>query len=291
MATIAGEAPQRPEPAWMDPTGMLDRLFGPETAEEQQALEKIAISPREEEQLGRRAADAYLAFLRQQRVRAADRGKDVEYLRRLVEVVHPHMDHAAKYRRWTVYLAESTRCDARTFPGGTLIFFRGLLDAAQSEAALVTVVGHELSHLDRGHLLVRLRRMKRAQQTLATGPRPQSPAEAWDAATNVVRLWTRPFRQEDELEADRDGVVWAYESGYDPRGLNPLLAEIGKQEGVLPALIPSLLQSHPPAAIREKALAGVYEELQRTQPRDDLILGRENLLRRVPHRFPPLPAK
>lgn len=263
----------------MDPTRILDRLFGPETAEERQALEKIAVSPREEEQLGRQAAEAYLAFLRQQRVRVADRGKDVEYLRRLVEMVRTHMEHAAKYRRWTIYVAESPRCDSRVFPGATLIFFRGLLNAAQREAALVTVVGHELSHLDRGHLLVRLRRMKRAQLTLAAGPQSSSPAQAWDATANLVRLWTRPFREEDELEADRDGAVWAYKSGYDPRELNRLLAEIGKQEGALPAIMPSFLRSHPPAAIRQKALAEVYEELQRTQPRDDLILGRENPLR------------
>ena len=38
-------------------------------------------------------------------------------------------------------------------PGGTLIFFRGILDFAGSEAALVGVIGHELSHLDHGHQL------------------------------------------------------------------------------------------------------------------------------------------
>ena len=46
----------------------------------------------------------------QQGIRVVSRGKDVEYLRRLVEAIHPRMEHAAKYRRFTIYVAETPRC-------------------------------------------------------------------------------------------------------------------------------------------------------------------------------------
>ena len=47
------------------------------------------------------------------------------------------------------------------------MFFQGLLELAGGEAAVLGIVGRELSHLDRGHVLKRFRCIKLPQRTLA----------------------------------------------------------------------------------------------------------------------------
>lgn len=273
--------PPRPGEFVPDPAAMLERFFGAGGQEDEKALNAIEISPKEEEQLGRAAVNAYLAFLKEQRIRVVARGRDVDYLRRLVETMRPRMTQADRYRQITVYLAESPRCDARSLPGGTLVFFRGLLDSAESEAALVGVIGHELSHLDHNHQLLHLRRMKLAQQTFSAQAKDFSPERFFGATTAMARLWTRPFRPEDELAADRDGARWAYQSGYDPREMVRVIAKIGEREQRQPLPTPSIFRSHPPAEERRKAVLDLYEELQKADPKENLVIGRDSLRRRV----------
>jgi hypothetical protein len=169
----------------------------------------------------------------------------------------------------------------RALPGGTLVFFRGLLESAESEAALVGVIGHELSHLDHNHQLVHLRRMKLAQQTLSDQSKDLSPDRFFTAATAMARLWTRPFRPEDERTADRDGARWAYQAGYDPREMVRVIAKIGEREKNQPLVMPSIFRSHPPADERRKAVVDLYEELPKGNPNDHLYVGKENLRRRI----------
>jgi predicted Zn-dependent protease len=148
---------------------------------------------------------------------------------------------------------------------------------------LVGIVGHELSHLDRGHQLARVRRMKLAERTFSSGDRSLSPEEFFAAGTTVLRAWTRPFQPEDEVEADRDGATWAYRTGYDPREMARLFENLQRRQAADRIPLPDFLRSHPLPLDRHGAIMGLYQELQREQPSQDLYVGRENLRRRVAH--------
>ena len=54
------------------------------------------------------------------------------------------MTNGKRYPSIQVNLVQSSDCEARTFPGGTIMFFRGLLELGGSEAAVAGIVGHEL---------------------------------------------------------------------------------------------------------------------------------------------------
>jgi predicted Zn-dependent protease len=216
-------------------------------------------------------------------------GKEVDYLRALVEAVRPQMQQAERYRRITTYLAQSPECEARSFPGGTLVFFRGLLEQAESEAAVVGIVGHELSHLDRGHHTLRARRVKLAEQKLAAGAEQFSLERFFSAGTSLARLWTRPFRPEDEAAADRDGALWAYASGYDPREMAKLFLRLHQQRPAPALVLPGFLQTHPAFENRAQAIDKLYEKLQMDDPKDRLYAGHENLRRRIPRSVRKLP--
>lgn len=281
----AGQAgPRGPEMVvpFADPQAMFDAFFGEPTEDEKRELARIEVSFGEERRRGDAAVEAYLAYLRAQEIRVVSRGRDVEYLGALVESLRVQMRQKNRYRAIKVYVAQSPECDARSFPGGTLVFFQGLLDTAESEAALVGMVGHELSHLDRGHHLGRIRRMKLTERAFSGAARGLSAEQFFRSGTTILPMWTRPFTPELEKEADDDGARWAYEAGYDPREMARLLLSLEARHPAAAIPLPEFLRSHPMPRERHAAIMQVYEDLARTDPKDDLYVGKKNLRLRVP---------
>jgi len=273
--------PETP-PFFANPESLIDGLFGKGTAEERQLLQEVDVPFSEERRLGQASTEQFLHSLKRQGIAVTDRGRNVEYLQQLVATLHPHMTHAKRYRRIQVYVADSPLTDARSFPGGTLVFFRGILEFAENEAALVGVIGHELSHLDRGHQLTYLRRTKLTQTTFRA-PNAASPEELFATGITLMRGFTNPFSPEDEAEADNDGATWAFRAGYDPREMAKLFLAMHRRDaGKGPAWQPAFFRTHPFHKDRCRAVLERYDELQRTEPTDNLYLGKTNLERRIP---------
>jgi predicted Zn-dependent protease len=288
MLCCTGAAPRRvdppPLPPWADPGALFERLVGKEGEVDEKVLGEIEVTAKEERQIGKRMAETYLAGLRQQRLRFVKRGKDIEYLEQLVEVIHPRMDNRKRYPSIQVYLVLSDRCDARSFPGGHLVFFRGLLESADNEAALIGIVGHELSHLDRGHHTRRIKQAKLAERTFS-GRGGAMPMEKFFTVGGVMmRAWLRPFRADYEREADVDGARWSYEAGYDCREMAKLFLKVHERSGNPEIPVPEFFRSHPAASDRHRAIMEQYERLQADRPAAHLHIGEDNLRRRTVHR-------
>ena len=272
--------PPQPPP-WTDPQAMFDNLFGKEGDVDEKVLAEIEVSAREEQQVGKSAVEAYLADLKRQRLRVVERGKDIEYLRRLAERLHPMMDRRKRYPAIKVYLVLSDRCDARSFPGGHLVFFRGLLETADNEAALIGIVGHELSHLDRGHHTRRIKQMKLAERTFSGRQGAISMDKSFAVGGVMMRAWLRPFRSDYEKEADMDGARWSYRAGYDCREMAKLFLKLHERSGNLKLPVPEFFRSHPAVPDRHRAIMEEYQRLQAEKPKDALHIGKENLRRRT----------
>lgn len=250
------------------------------SAEQRQAIAKEEVSAREEMQIGKQASDAYLKSLRESRIEVVQRGEDVEYLRKLVATIRPKMKNARRYRNIRVVVANSDKTDARSFPGGTLVFFRGIMNFAENEAALVGVIGHELSHLDRQHQLFQAKQIKYAQTAFqGNGGNWQ---EMLKKGMTLSRSFSTPFRPEEESEADLDGATWAYELGYDPREMAKLFLRMHKRDGRVAAGVPSFFRTHPFHIDRYQAILDRYNKLNADLPKADLYLGMKNLETRTP---------
>lgn len=258
-----------------DPQKMIDAMFGAETEEDEKALAKVEVSIQEERQMGDDAVTAFLAGARRQKISVVSRGKNIQYLRDLVETIRPLMTDGKRYPNIQIHLVQSSECEARVFPGGTIMFYRGLLELAGSEAAVVGIVGHELSHLDRGHVLKRARRMKLAQQAFSDGG--FSPQRFMAAGTQFAQLWARPFRPEDEAVADGDGARWAYRAGYDAREMANLFLLVGQRQGNKRIPLPEYFRSHPDPKSRHDAIMKFFAESQQAVPNNALYVGKENL--------------
>jgi predicted Zn-dependent protease len=280
---------QQPDPFPFFPKGFtgspnefFEQMFGKSTPEEAQELETIKIPLRDEREFGQPQVEAFLAQLKEQGLRAVRKGKDVEYLQKLVATIHPFMKNARRYDKLTIYVVDSPRVDARAFPGGTLFFFKGLLTFAENEAALIGIVGHELSHLDRGHLLLPLKRGKLMERKLADGSAGFDSQKFFSSGTSMMRLMGRPFRPEDEAEADRDGAAWAYRGGYDPRETAALFARLHQRDNDPKIPFASFFRTHPYSDDRREAILKQFDELQAADPKEKLYRGAENLARRTP---------
>lgn len=266
-----------------DPSKMFERMFGEDTEADRIALEKITVSLDDETQFGKQMVQSALASLKAEGVKVQTEGRDVDYLKSLVATLQPYMRNKNRYKSIKVMVAQSPRIDARSFPGGTLIFFDGLLDAVGNEAALAGIVGHELSHLDRGHQLVPLKRMKIMEKSFSSPGRRDA---FMNSPSNMAKLWARPFRPEDERDADRDGVAWSYAAGYDPRELAKLFQKkTGNTSAADDLPWATFFRSHPNDMERQEAILKQFKQLHQKQPLPEpLVTGRENLINRFSHK-------
>ena len=283
VTTIVGMGlPARAESVklpFSDPSRMWDEMFGEDSEEDRAALEKIEVGIEEERKFGQQIVRGALDTLKESGINVESNGRDVEYLQSLVSTLRPLMRHQDRYSSIRVLFARSSRIDARSYPGGTLLFFEGLLDAVDNEAALVGIVGHELSHLDRGHQLLPIRRTKLMEKSFSS---PQNLSQLLSNQAGMTRLWARPFRPEDERDADHDGVAWSYAAGYDPRDLAKLFQKMGansKKGEELPWS--TFVRSHPYNQERKEAVLKQFHQIRKKNPTTEpLFIGRENLFNR-----------
>lgn len=277
MGNVAAQSVEAP---FSNPVATFERLFEEDLAEDRAALDKVAVSFEDEQKLGDELVQSALASLKEADIKVETTGRDVEYLQSLVDTLRPYMRNKTRYKTIRVIFAESRRVDARSYPGGTLIFFEGLLDVVDNEAALAGIVGHELSHLDRGHQLLPIKRMKLMEKSLSS----RDLAQFFSSQSAITRLWARPFRPEDERDADHDGVAWSFAAGYDPREMARLFQALekkssaGKMNDVPWA---TFFRSHPYNAERKAAIMKQFQMLNQSPSKHPhLYIGRENLLAR-----------
>jgi Zn-dependent protease with chaperone function len=296
-ARVAGQQRLQPKPAIrffpsgklpaandFDPDKFLERLigqFGGELASDE-VLDKVEVSWDEELRLGEQGLGELKRRLAARNQSITTRGKDVQYLQKLVALVQPQMKQAERYRRLQVHVAEMGVPNAVAFPGGKIVVSREMLDQAGCEAALVCVLGHELAHLDRGHLLRRMKQWKLAQDRMSKRPAEFTPEAFFDQMGLMYSLLRRPFGPQEELDADHDGITWAYRAGYDPLAVEQVYAAMDNAGLAAPASLPNFLRTHPPTADRRERLRAALVQLQAAEPQANLYLGRLNLTRRIP---------
>jgi predicted Zn-dependent protease len=283
LATSAAGQEQKPKFAVeFDPSAFFERFLGKMGAPgDDESLNKVEIAWHEETRLGQQLLDDFRRRVAARKQPLIERGKDVQYLEQLAALIQPQMRQADRYKKLSIHVASLGGPNAYTLPGGHLIFSREMLEQAGSEAAVVCVLGHELAHLDRGHLLRRMKQWKLAQSQFAKPPADFSSDKIFDNLNLMQQLFRQPFHPEQELEADRDGIAWAFRAGYDPRALAQVFEAMQAAGLAAPEFFPAFLRTHPLTADRHENLRAAYAQLRADSPSDRLYLGRENLARRI----------
>jgi beta-barrel assembly-enhancing protease len=148
--------------------------------------------------------------------------------------------HEAIQIEFTV-IDDDEQVNAFAIPGGGIYVFSGLLLAAEDEAEVVGVLGHEVAHVTERHVAERLATAYGLEllASVALGDNPGTVAQllASLAGTGVILRFSR----EQEREADAVGVGAMVRAGYDPYGMVRFFERL---QGGGPRVF-AFLQSHP----------------------------------------------
>ena len=183
---------------------------------------------------------------------------------------------------WTFRVVDDAAVNAFAIPGGFIYVTRGILTHLNSEAELVSILGHEIGHVTARHSVNQMSKQQLAQIGLMAGM-IASPrfAQFGNLAQTAAGLMFLKFSRSDESESDRLGLKYMLSGGYDPREMVDvfrMLEGVGSQEGAAGRL-PQWLSSHPDPENREawaqKSVASLNRDLS------TLAVNRREFLQRI----------
>lgn len=156
--------------------------------------------------------------------------------------------------------------NAFALPGGQVFITSGLLNKLQTEGQLAGVLGHEIGHVVARHGAEHIAKTQLTQgltgaAVIATYD-PNNPNSRYSAAVAALigQLVSLRFSREDELEADKLGVRFVGESGYDPHamiGVMEILGAATKDQGRQP----EFFSTHPNPDHRIEKIQAAIEEI------------------------------
>lgn len=141
--------------------------------------------------------------------------------------------------------------NAFALPGGKIGVYTGMFRVANSDAALATVVAHEVAHVAANHGAERASAGILANlgaEGLQAALGSSNPAvisaimNAYGVGVNVGGIL--PFSRTQEAEADRIGLIYMAQAGYDPREAIAFWESMQSQSGGAYGP-PEFLSTHP----------------------------------------------
>ena len=215
------------------------------------------ITPEEEREIGRAVAPRLEAQFNA--VLA-----DAEASRVLGELVTELVELSPRREEldFTFKILNSSIPNAVALPGGHVYITRGLLENIESEAEFVSVMGHEIGHVDHRHAAeVPWSQVLLSVPTLpftllgslipGTDALTGSAAGIVNTPANVAGLG---FNRSQELQADQRGLTLAAKLGYDPRDFRRVFDMFERLESNAPDNTFALLRTHPTNPDRIKAI-------------------------------------
>jgi predicted Zn-dependent protease len=213
----------------------------------------LLISDQQEEQLGKQVKTELET---KEKIKYVEDPAVLEYVR---SVSTPILQAANRDRanvKWKVSVIDDPKMvNAFATPGGYLYVYTGLLLAAENEAELAGVMGHEAAHVVGRHSAqaMMLQYGEQAVIEAALGKNANTVAQlaAGLAGTGAGLAFSRG----NETEADELGARYTSAAGYDPRGLVTFFQKLAAKEGQTPGVL-KWLSTHPPSADRVNHLNG-----------------------------------
>ena len=149
-------------------------------------------------------------------------------------------------------------------PGGYIFVTRGALANMQDESELAGVLAHEMGHVVEKHVVKELNIKGQSMSSVSSlamliGGNSESARLAFSQSVDKAMdvLFKNGLKRGDEIQADRDAVLFCAFSGYDPTGLPRFFERINKIKGNETAIID---KTHPPFNDRIAWLNGMIKE-------------------------------
>lgn len=200
-------------------------------------------------------------------------GPEFEIVKRVAGRLAKTTGQAGAKFDWAVSLIRNDKVNAFCLPGGKIVVYTGILPVAQNEAALATVMGHEMAHATSRHGAQRVLQQNLAQ-TAMTGVAVSIGEMDYDQQRLIMGALgagaqygvLMPFGRKHESEADEIGLMYMARAGYDPRESIDFWKRMEQAGGGAP---PEFLSTHPSHGTRVQQLKAwmpkALEEYNRAQ--------------------------
>ena len=192
-----------------------------------------------------------LVGLLSQSLKQIDEPKEIEIGRQLAAVLlgakplHPHMPLQRYVNRlgrwislqsarpdlpWSFAVLDDPGYNAFAVPGGFVFVTKGLIDQLTDESELAGILAHEITHVVSKHHLKAMQKTAKAGLLTKVVASQFKNDLAGGLSSQLLNLgkemYSKGLDQDDELEADRNGVALATRAGFEPYGLVAVLQQL-----------------------------------------------------------------
>jgi beta-barrel assembly-enhancing protease len=188
--------------------------------------------------------------------------------------------------QFTVRVIDADVLNAFALPGGFIFVYRGLIEAAETEAELAGVLAHEVAHVTSRHgteamtsAIAKIVGAMIAGEIVADQMKGSS-AEVKEVVKALIltgtEFWILGGSRKREAEADHLGAQYAWKAGYDPRGLATFFEKVSQARGHQQTRLEQFFSEHPndDARIREVSRKVDYF----LPPRPGLVVSSDEFL-------------
>ncbi len=170
---------------------------------------------------------------------------------------------------WQIAILEGPDVfNAFALPNKRIGVFTGLINHVENDDQLASVIGHEIAHVRLNHTHSRVNRSVAPNVLIGVAnlPGKLSGIPVIESTGNIVggvisTTTVLPYNRAQELDADKIGVSYAYEAGYDPFEAAELWRSVNAQASPARRMTPEFLSTHPSNAHRIRELDKVASAL------------------------------
>jgi predicted Zn-dependent protease len=176
----------------------------------------VKLSDQQQTQLG---SQQYAKTLQQDRAQIVSSGADYARVKRVAKRIEAVAGRDKPAFDWKVTLLRKNEANAYCLPGGKIVVYTGILPVTGNDAALATVLGHEVAHATAEHAAERIERqhLTKVAAAIIAGGVAVTPRQYVRVAALLGTADSLPFSRSQESEADHIGLVYMARAGYDPR--------------------------------------------------------------------------
>lgn len=147
---------------------------------------------------------------------------------------------------WSFTVVDDPIVNAFALPGGPIFVSRGILTYMNSEAQLVSVLGHEVGHVTAKHSVSQLSKQQLFGGLLTVGMivRPELQQYSGLASQGLGLLFLK-YGRDDETQADELGFRYMTRIGYNPSEMGEMFKTLERTSGSSSRSTPEWLSTHP----------------------------------------------
>lgn len=195
-----------------------------------QILQLSSLSPRQEMQIG-----AQIDQQLQRQVRISNNRALTAYVNEIGQRLVNNTTRSTV--NYTFQVVDDRSINAFATMGGFVYVNRGLIEAAENEAELASVIAHEIGHIEGRHLVKQMREV-----AIAQGVATAAELDANRAVQIGVELaLRRPRSRQDEYDADSRGLRLLGQAGYAQSAMVSFMEKLLSRGGSMP----TFLSTHP----------------------------------------------